>query len=124
MRLLPLLFLLSCDGAGATPKGDYAIDGLTVSDCASDSSTPTTFTATGGTGEIQIAHAGYSASCCLSFDVSAQENGGTIELIYTPVGDPCDCMCHYDLSYTVAGVVAGDWDVQAPDSSSASVTVQ
>lgn len=112
--------LSGCSGA---PKGDYAIDDLAVSDCASDSATPTTFSATGGSGQILVSHAGYAASCCLEFDVSALANGGTIELVYTPKGDPCDCICHYDLSFTIAGVPAGDWDVQAPDGGGAEVTV-
>ena len=119
--LLSGVSLLGCDGGA--PKGDYAIDGLVVSDCASDSATPTTFSATGGSGQIIVSHAGYAAECCLTFEVSALANGGIIELVYTPEGEPCDCSCHYDLDFTIAGVPAGAWDVQAPDGGGATVTV-
>lgn len=124
-----LLLLAACTGGeeSGLPSGTPSITGLDVKECATSDSgagTAESFTATdAGGGDIAVVHDGYIADCCLSFDVGATVSGSTVTVEYTPVGDPCDCRCSYDLAYTIDGVGAGTWTVDAPGENSAEVTV-
>lgn len=116
-----LWLLLACtSGDDTATTGTRTPDALTVADvsvgdCGGDSAAVENLTATGGTGQVGVAHLGYRAECCLSFEVSASKDSATSTLLvaYTPTGTPCDCMCAYDIGYTLQGVPAGDWTLNA-----------
>ena len=55
--------------------------------------------------------------------VEARPTGTDINMVYTDVGDPCDCMCTFDLAYTIGDVPSGSWRVTAGGGVSSTVTV-
>lgn len=72
---------------------------------------PTLMAVAGGPGKIDVTETGYETSCCLELDPSAKIDGMTINIDYTEVGDPCDCICYYTINYTLSGVTSGTWSV-------------
>lgn len=73
---------------------------------------PPTLTATSpAAGTIDVSEAGYEASCCLTFEPDLTVAGLTIDVVYTPVGDPCDCICYYALDYQITGLASGTWTI-------------
>ena len=75
-----------------------------------------------GGGTVHVIHGNYMASCCLGFDAAATLSTDRIDVAYTEVGDPCDCVCPYSMGYDILGVPAGSYTVYA-GSVSAAVTV-
>ncbi len=118
-----VLFLLACPSGGDSNTGalyesrPLGVANLEVSDCSTDTATPETTLSLSamGDGKILVAHLAYPAECCLGFAVTAWADPltQTIPVSYEPVGDPCDCMCSYDLGYRLEDVPAGDWTVNA-----------
>ena len=47
----------------------------------------------------------------------------TVTVSYEETGDPCDCMCVYNLNYTLTGLTAGDWTINA-DGDTTTVNVE
>jgi hypothetical protein len=76
-----------------------------------------------GGGTIHVVHTNFQASCCLGFNAAATAGADRIDIAYTEVGDPCDCMCPYTLDYSVEGVAAGTYEVYA-GGTDATVTVE
>jgi hypothetical protein len=84
----------------------------------------TSFDAIGDTGEIWVMHAGFDASCCMSYDIAVAADGANLNVTYTGSGEACDCTCEgFSIEYVITGVTPGDWTVNAEDQVS-SVTVR
>lgn len=118
--LFPLLSLLAGCPA-STDDTSAATGGLTVTnfvqqDCDGDSGTLNeALRADPGTAgnTVDVAHDAVSGTCCVSLAASATAADGTINVTYTESGTPCDCMCRYDVTYTLGNVPSGDWSVAA-----------
>lgn len=129
--------LAGCDGG--VGKGGVGVDDITVSDClsarpglpesdavADTASEPSALTATAsGGGAVAVLHENYAAECCVGFDVSAEADSAssTVTVTYEETGDPCDCMCVYNLGYTLTDLTPGDWTITAGGDST-TVTVE
>lgn len=70
-----------------------------------------------GPGTISVLHLNVPDECCLEHEIALSEAGTTLSVEYEAKGDPCDCMCSFDYSFTVSGLDPGTWTVQAGDSS-------
>ena len=129
---------------GGAGKGGVGVDDITVSDClserpklpgtgpAEDGATADTAGAesvltavAAGAGSVSVAHDNYSATCCVGFDVSASADSATstVTVTYEETGEPCDCLCTYNLAYTLTDLSAGDWTISAGGDST-TVTVE
>lgn len=99
------------------PSGALTVDNLEVQECQSgDTGAAEALQATDmGGGSVLVVHTGYRAECCLSFDVTASLDAGTVTVDYAPQGDPCDCVCSYNFSYRVETLPAGTYTVDAGD---------
>lgn len=140
MRAQPRHLVLVVVGLAACDGGKSG-DGLTVTDLvkggcgadelsglsspdSGDTAEPESLTVTAaGAGAIQVLHLNVQDSCCLDHEVKTAVSGTDLTVTYESSGDPCDCVCGYDYSYSVSGLEAGDWTVTAGDSS-ATVTVE
>lgn len=133
--LIPILCaLLGCDG-GKSGDG-LTVSGLVVGGCGAengrmeapdssyDSGEPETLDVTAaGPGAIAVSHQNVTDTCCLDHEVSTAVSGTTLTITYPSSGEPCDCICQYDYDFTVSGLAAGTWTVEAGDST-ATVTVE
>ncbi len=134
--LTSLLFfaLAACDGGKS--GGDLTVSDLTVGGCggqelrtappadSGDTAGPETLTVTpAGPGTIEVLHQNVPDACCVEHEVITSVSGDALTIVYESSGDPCDCMCSYDFSYTLSGLTTGDWVVEAAGSS-ATVTVE
>lgn len=130
-RLIMALLCLStwgCDGA-KVPAG-LSLTDVVYGGCAGeqlqratpdsgDSGEPESLTVTAdGPGTIQVLHLNVPDECCLEHEIALSEAGTTLTVEYEAKGDPCDCICSFDYSFTVSGLEPGTWTVQAGNSSS------
>jgi hypothetical protein len=60
---------------------------------------------------ITIQHDGAFYNCCVGgFDYVVTEEPGLFTVVENEiVGEPCDCLCCYDLTLTIEDVAPGDW---------------
>jgi hypothetical protein len=65
----------------------------------------------GEAGKIDVTESGFETSCCLMLEPSVVVEGMTLNVSYTESGDPCDCICYYTITYTLAGLAPGTWTV-------------
>jgi len=116
------------DGGSGGDDGGSG-DDAKVSDVSSEC-TDSGLTATGGmtaSAEADGVHVvdEYPFSCCATFDVavavSLDKHWATAT--YTNVGDKCDCMCRYDVRYTIGGLEKGTWTIQSPTGATVDVTI-
>lgn len=132
-------YLGGCAGGGVKTGVDVA--DLTVSDCLSARPSPPSadvaaspdtgsvasvlHAAAAGAGAVSVTHDGVGGSCCVGFDVAAEtdEAAATVSVTYEETGEPCDCICTYNLAYTLTGLSAGDWTIEAAGDST-TVTVE
>lgn len=127
--MLTLLFALhACTpepeetGDPPPPSGPLAVDNLEVLECQSGdpaAATPTLTATDMGGGSVLVVHEGHLDECCLSFDVTASVDGAAVQVEYPPVGEPCDCLCAYDLSYRLGALPRGDYTIDAGAESTA-----
>ena len=90
---------------------------------SAETAEPETLTVTSSAaGTIDVVHQNVPDECCLDHTIELGEAGTTLSVSYVSKGDPCDCMCSYDYSFTVSGLDPGTWTVEA-GSSSATVQV-
>ena len=82
------------------------------------------FTATVEAGVVQVLHENYEESSCLSFGVEGELDGSNLNMVYTKIGDECDCIDMYRLGYDIEGLEAGSYTVNAPGGMSASVVIE
>jgi hypothetical protein len=120
------------DGGGDAGGGDDGGSGddAKVSNVSSEC-TDSGMTATGGliaTAESDGVHViddNYPFSCCATFDVAIavalDKHWATAS--YTNVGDKCDCMCRYEVRYTIGGLDKGTWTIESPTGETVDVTI-
>ena len=122
------------DGGAGDDGGSGGDDGggggdATVSDVSSEC-TDSGLTATGGMtafSEADGVHVvdEYRFTCCATFDVavavSLDKHWATAT--YTNVGDKCDCMCRYEVRYTIGGLETGTWTIESPTGATVDVTI-
>ena len=70
----------------------------------------TTLTDQGG-GDLLIHLAEWELNCCLEMVVQAGLNGTTLEVFLVDQGEPCDCLCGFDVDVTIGGLPAGTYQV-------------
>ncbi len=141
-RSATLLFVLVCACDGGKSGDGLTVSDLVVGGCgdeelrpsapspeglspdSGDTAGPETLTVTAsGAGTVQVLHQNVPDECCVEHEVATSISGTTLTIEYPSSGDPCDCMCSYDYSFTVSGLTAGEWTVEAGDAS-AVVTVE
>lgn len=68
-----------------------------------------------GGGNVAVEHIAFYWGCCPDFGLSAQAlAGNVVQVTYTFYGDDeCDCICLFDVTYTLDGLSTGLWTVQA-----------
>ncbi len=108
-----LLLLAGCPSG--PPSGDHIrVRNFVQADCAGDSGSVTeSLVASPGSEAytIDVEHDALGATCCVSLAAKAEASEGTINVTYTESGTPCDCMCRYDVTYSLENVPSGDWTV-------------
>lgn len=137
MYALFLLSMTACTGKVEGPSGDgLAVDDVTFGGCgssegrreagpdSSDTNEPESLTVTAaGAGAIAVSHHNFLDECCVEHRIKTEVDGTTLTITYPTRGGPCDCRCSYDFDFTVTGLDAGTWTVNA-GGSSASVVVE
>lgn len=53
-----------------------------------------------------------SSNCCYSLTLDHQREGQTIDIIETAAGAPCRCLCSFDLTGRIEGLVPGTYRVR------------
>ena len=79
-----------------------------------------------GAGTVDVVHDSFDQGCCpdsLAVTISADRETQVMTASYTLGTDECDCVCLLDASYTISGLSAGDWELNA-GSVSGTVTVE
>ena len=140
-----LAFLLACDGGGSGDDGagdggsgddgsggddGGSGDDAKVSDVSSEC-TDSGLTATGGmtasveADGVHVVDDDYPFSCCATFDVSVAVSltKHWATATYTNVGDKCDCMCRYEVRYTIGGLEKGTWTIESPTGETVDVAI-
>lgn len=124
--MLLTLLILACAGGADTGTADgITVTNFVQADCDGDTATTeSALSAEPGasSGTVDVAHDAVSATCCVQLAAAAEAADGTIAVTYSESGEPCDCMCRYDVSYTLGNVPAGDWSISA-EGDAASVSV-
>lgn len=62
-------------------------------------------------GAIEVTESGFETSCCLELDPQVAVDGMTLNITYTEIGDPCDCICFYTIDTVLSGLAPGTWTV-------------
>jgi hypothetical protein len=136
-----LAVLLACDGGGSGSGDDGSGDDGSgddgggggddkVSDISSEC-TDTGFHATGGmtatveADGVHVVDDAYPFSCCATFDVSVAVSPTKhwATATYTNVGNKCDCMCRYEVRYTISGLEKGTWTIESPTGETVDVAI-
>ena len=60
-----------------------------------------------------MSHENFEGNCCADLTVSVNQSGSTLAMVYTDTGEPCDCLCSFDLAYTLTNVPSGSYTVTA-----------
>jgi hypothetical protein len=67
----------------------------------------------------------YTFTCCATFEVevavSLEKHWATAT--YTNVGDKCDCMCRYEVRYTIGGLEKGTWTIESPTGATVDIAI-
>ena len=119
----------STDGTDGTSDGTdgttetIGVTDLSVSDCGDGGGTPRLEAALASGTSIAVRHERFEGNCCADLQVTVSQDADELYVLYTDVGDPCDCLCNFDLSYTLEPVPSGTWTVAAAGGVSATVTV-
>lgn len=96
---------------------------VSSTDCGGEP-TADVFTATVEDGVVQVLHENYEESSCLSFGVEGELDDSNLNLVYTKIGDECDCIDMYQLEYQIEGLEAGSYTLNAPGGMSAAVVIE
>ncbi len=122
----------SADGGGEDGGGDDGGTGenAEVSDVASECTDSGLMAMGGGLSAVSEKDGvhvvdEYPYSCCATFDVavavSLDKHWATAS--YTNVGDKCDCMCRYEVRYTIGGLEPGTWTIESPTGATVDVAI-
>lgn len=111
-------------GAANRPEG-AAVQGHTghsyVSGCLTDRGLPAPAAAvagcervdvTAGIATVLMRHEGAILNCCGDVSVDTVVDGATIRFVERQVGEPCHCLCPYNLSASVDDLAAGKYVVE------------
>jgi hypothetical protein len=109
------------DGADGT-EDPITVSGLSVGECT-EGGAPRLSANLAGAGTVAVVHESFEANCCADFTVGVSPSGATLAMVYTDTADPCDCLCTWDLSYTLESVPSGSYTITAGGGASADVTV-
>lgn len=61
--------------------------------------------------DITVLHADAFYNCCLTITTEVVQEGYAINLYESESGDPCYCMCYYDLETTIYDLEAGTYTI-------------
>lgn len=61
---------------------------------------------------VIVYHTGAYYNCCSKIEYTIVLHADTIDLIESETGDPCDCLCCFDLSTTITNLVPGTYLVR------------
>jgi hypothetical protein len=66
-----------------------------------------------------------SKECCWVFavDVTVSDAKHWVTAEYENVGDVCDCMCTYEVSFVIEGLLPGAWTIEVPSGATADVEI-
>lgn len=68
-------------------------------------------------GRIEILHTDYAPGCCpQEIQITPSIIDRTLSVGYALHADVCACLCALDVRYTIAGVGAGAWTIEAAES--------
>ncbi|MCZ7585166.1 MAG: hypothetical protein M5R36_18560 [Deltaproteobacteria bacterium] len=70
-------------------------------------------------GALEVNHIDAIVNCGFDLDVAATLESGVIEVVETDVGDPADCYCSADITYTIEDIPSGDFKFQLTTASAA-----
>lgn len=110
-------------GTDGTSGSGILLQGVSISECDDTTSAPRLDASLGGASTINIEHDNFEGNCCADLEVSLSDGGSTLTMVYTDVGEPCDCMCAFDLSYSLINVPSGSYTVYAGGGVSDTVTI-
>lgn len=114
--LYSFLLLVGCP---TTPNADHiTVSNFVQADCDGDTGGLTeSLTADPGAeaNTVDVEHDALSGTCCVDLAAAATAADGTITVTYEESGTPCDCMCRYDVTYTLGRVPSGDWTIDGGD---------
>jgi len=64
-----------------------------------------------GGGDLLIRLTDWELNCCLEMVVEASLDGSTVEVFLVDQGEPCDCVCGFDVDVSIGGLSAGTYTV-------------
>lgn len=59
-----------------------------------------------------VTHFNAFYNCCFEIDMNFHQDGSLLNFIELPTGDPCRCMCYFDITSTVVGLVPGTYIIR------------
>ncbi len=111
------LSLVGCGGGGA----EVAVEDLQIAACDQADPPPAeVLLLTAEAGAIAVSHRAFPANCCADpwpraredRDATGADGASVVVVEYLEAGEPCDCTCPADLTYTLVGLPAGVWQVE------------
>jgi hypothetical protein len=110
--LVGLVLLVACSTAPpAKPALNYTIGGC-------EEEIETTRSGTGGEVEISVEDGIINVEqrltyvCCAGLSLSLEQEGNTLKVIETNVGEICRCICEYHVEANIADLAPGTYQVQ------------
>ncbi|UCE17326.1 MAG: hypothetical protein JSV84_10520 [Gemmatimonadota bacterium] len=61
---------------------------------------------------LSVFHFDAFYNCCFHIDVAFEHNGPILNFIEHPSGEPCRCMCYFNIASTVVGLAPGAYTVR------------
>lgn len=101
------------DGTDGTSGTGVQVSEVTVSECDDSTGAPRLDASLAGSDSIRVSHDNFEGNCCAELTVTVSEGAGTLAMVYTDTGEPCDCLCSLDLTYTLTEVPSGSYSVTA-----------
>jgi hypothetical protein len=118
----------TADGTDGTADGTdgtsdpIEVSAIAIAEC-DEGGSPRLDAALASADSISVTHDNFEGNCCADFTIEVSAGVGTLDMVYTDSGDPCDCLCSYDMTYTLINVPSGDYVVSAGGGVSDNVTV-
>ena len=101
------------DGADGTSGTGVQVTEVTVSECDDSTGAPRLDASLAGSDSIRVSHDNFEGNCCAELTVTVSEGASNLAMVYTDTGEPCDCLCSFDLTYTLTEVPPGSYSVTA-----------
>jgi hypothetical protein len=104
--------LMGCADAGtALPELEYTVGGCTDESEASRGGVTSEVEITGGADSIHVEQS-LTYVCCAELELSLEQDGNTLRITETNVGEVCRCICEYSIVADVTGLDPGEYDVE------------